>query len=109
MSRQYHVYHLVDPLTRRVRYVGKSANPAGRLREHLRESQARQNTDKKRWIAGLLAAGQQPVLVIVASYPTEAEARARESAECHAHRDSITNLHDPAKGAADFARQKPAP
>jgi len=56
-----------------------------------------------------LAAGQQPVLVIVASYPTEAEARARESAECHAHRDSITNLHDPAKGAADFAHQKPAP
>lgn len=102
---KHHVYHLVDPNTSLVRYVGKSTNPRSRLRTHMQESRAAQNTEKKRWIASLIATGQSPVLVIVASFATEPDARARESTECHAFRASILNIHDPARGAADFHRQ----
>lgn len=109
--RRHHVYHLADPETRAVRYVGKSTNPTGRLRAHIEEARQRQGTEKQRWIAALLARGLAPVLVIVASYEAEPAARERESRECHAHRATALNIHDPAKGARDLRREprRPAP
>lgn len=98
------VYHLVDPVSHVVRYVGKSTAPAARLKEHIRESIERQNTEKKQWIKGLLDQGLQPVMVIVGRYPTDLHARRRESADCHRHLDTIFNIHDPAKGAGDLDR-----
>lgn len=95
----YTVYHLIDPNTSAVKYIGKSTNPNARLKQHIDESRERQNTAKKAWINTLLQAGKTPILVKVASYPTEPEARTRESAECHQHKTTILNIHDPAKGA----------
>lgn len=107
---RHHVYHLVDPNTRTVRYVGKSTHPAERRRAHIEESRAAQNTEKKRWIFDLVQAGQAPVLVIVADYADEATARLRESLECKHYLSTIYNLHDPKKGARDLrARPGPAP
>lgn len=107
----HHVYHLIDPQTRAVRYVGKSRHPRARLRAHLQEAATRQTTDKQAWIAGLIAQGMAPVLVIVASYPDEATARLRESAEVHQHLATALNQHDPAKGAKDLRRapRRPKP
>jgi len=99
MSRQTHVYHLVDPLDRVVRYVGMTKHPRTRLRAHIEESREQQNTRKKTWIAGLLAKGLEPVLVVVATYPDEVLGRRAESAEVWRHVDTIYNLHDPAKNA----------
>lgn len=102
------VYHLVDPIDHAVRYVGKSTSPSARLKEHIRESEERQNTAKKRWIKGLLDQGLRPVMVIVGKYPTDQHARVRESAECHQHLATILNIHDPAKGASDLTRHATA-
>jgi hypothetical protein len=102
------VYHLVDPITHTVHYVGKSTSPAARLKEHIRESVERQNTEKKRWIKSLIDQGLKPVMVIVGRYPTDIHARARESAECHRHIGTIFNIHDPLKGASDLAREESA-
>lgn len=101
----HHVYHLVDPITRIVRYVGKTQTPKSRLRAHVAESRESQNTEKKRWIAGLLAQGIDPVIVVVASFPADHLARIRESAECKENLATIYNIHDPAKGAKDFHRE----
>jgi len=107
------IYHLIDPASGSVKYIGKSTNPKARLKAHIAESRERQNTAKKAWINRLLQSGSAPLLIIVASYPDEASARQRESRECHQHRATILNIHDPAKGAADLARQptpgQPAP
>lgn len=103
-----HVYHLVDPRCRTVRYVGKTAKPAARLRAHIRESIEAQNTDKKRWIADLLAQGMEPVMVVVATCPNEPQARIVESRHCHQHAATIFNIHDPAKGAGDLKRREVA-
>ena len=101
----YHVYHLVDPNTREVKYVGKSTNPRSRYRQHLKESAQRQNTAKKQWIHQLAKQGQQPVMVIASTHPDDDSARRAESAQVHAHRASILNIHDPARGAADLHKQ----
>lgn len=100
----HHVYHLIDPQTRAVRYVGKSRTPRARLRAHIQEAAARQNTEKQAWIASLIARGLSPVLVIVASFLDEPAARLRESAEVHQHLATALNQHDPAKGAKDLRR-----
>lgn len=104
MSKKTHVYHLVDPNDRVVRYVGKTNAPKSRLRAHVQDARDGDNTEKKRWIRRLLANGQEPVMVIVESFAEEHLARLRESAECRAHLATIYNLHDPAKGAKDFKR-----
>lgn len=100
-----HVYHLVDPHDRAVRYVGKTQTPARRLKEHIAESLEQQNTKKKQWIHALHLQGMQPVMIVVESFPREHLARECESAECHTHRATILNIHDPAKGARDLAHQ----
>lgn len=100
----HHVYHLIDPRDRTVRYIGKTASPNSRLRAHIQESRERQNTAKKRWIAELLAAGLEPVMIIAASAPDEPTARVIESQHCHRHAATIYNIHDPAKGARDLKR-----
>lgn len=102
----YTVYHLLDPNTSAVKYVGKSTNPNARLKQHIQESTERQNTAKKAWINTLIQAGQRPILIKAASYATEPEARKRESADCHHHRATILNIHDPAKGAKDLHAKK---
>jgi len=100
----HHIYYLVDPNDSAVRYVGKTKTPKSRLRAHVQDARDGDNTAKKRWIRGLLAKGQEPVMIIVASFPEEHLARIRESAECKAHLVTIYNLHDPAKGAKDLKK-----
>jgi hypothetical protein len=102
----HHVYHLVDPNDRAVRYIGKSRNPKSRLKQHIAEALENDNTEKKRWIRRLLASGQKPVLIIAGSFTTEPLAREAESAECHRHLATITNIHDPAKKASDLRKSK---
>lgn len=102
----FHVYHLIDPRDKAVRYVGMTQTPRARLRAHIQEAREAQNTNKKRWIAGLMAEGLEPVQVICATFCTELAARARESAECHQHAATIFNIHDPRKGAKDMRSER---
>ena len=97
----FHIYHLVDPATRAVRYVGTTQNPRRRLAGHIAESKKRQNTEKKAWIFDLLRRGMQPVFIVVATAETETAARDLESRQCHKHLATIFNMHDPRKGAKD--------
>ena len=101
-----YVYQLIDPEDKQVRYVGKSTHPKSRFKTHIAESRERQNTEKKKWIYGLLSKGMQPVLAIVAEFREESAAREKESEECHKHKGTIYNLHDPKKGAKAI-RQRP--
>lgn len=101
MSRLYHVYHLRDPETSVVRYVGMSRTPRSRLRAHITEASLRQNTAKKAWIVGLLARGLQPVQTIVASYDSRAAACAREALELRAHVSTCYQMLDPQQFAKD--------
>lgn len=104
----HYVYHLTDPRDRVIRYIGKAAAPKARLAAHIKESRLSQNTEKKRWIAELLAQGLQPVMVIAATAPDEFTARVIESQHCRKHVATILNIHDPAKGAKDLRKARTA-
>lgn len=57
------IYGLCDPITGRIRYVGKANDPVTRLAGHLRET--RRRTPVYDWIAALRRAGRTPVLQII--------------------------------------------
>ena len=64
MSDTTFIYALLDPETLSIRYIGKSSNPAGRLRQHIRDAFKERNY-KANWIRSLLGIGMQPTLQIV--------------------------------------------
>lgn len=59
------IYGLCDPLTQQLRYVGKSNNPAARLREHTREKSLAVKTHKNHWVSSLVAAGLKPEIFVI--------------------------------------------
>lgn len=74
----HYVYCLKDPNTQATRWVGITADPAQRLRQHVSEAKLGIGTNlhKDAWIASFLP--QRPLLVILHTVPTEAEALALE-------------------------------
>ncbi len=64
MSSHTAIYALVDPETKRVRYVGRSARPERRFAAHLSEVKTYRRP-KDRWIRDLLDRGLKPALVIL--------------------------------------------
>ncbi|MBT3259655.1 MAG: GIY-YIG nuclease family protein [Deltaproteobacteria bacterium] len=105
-EKPFQIYLLIDPASGIIRYVGCSKNPKSRIRQHIKESMERQNTQKKKWIHALAQKGQHPRLDVVAQIYDKAEARVKESEVCHQHAATVYNLHDPRKGALDFHVQK---
>ena len=68
-DRQWHIYSLSDPRTKKVRYVGWSTNPKYRVSAHL--SAARHGRDgnihKINWLKQLMSMGLKPLLSILES------------------------------------------
>lgn len=67
--RKVAIYALLDPDSKKVRYVGKASNPGKRLAEHLGPASLRGRTYRSRWIASLVMQGKRPVLQILEWVP----------------------------------------
>lgn len=67
MLRHSYVYGLVDPrFEDAIRYIGKTVKlPEARRDDHVKESRARQDTHKQRWIAQLLNLHLTPGVVVL--------------------------------------------
>lgn len=63
-----HIYTLSDPRTDEVRYVGKTRDPKGRIRNHLGK---REHSHKGNWIESLRKLGLKPVVHFIDEVPTE--------------------------------------
>jgi hypothetical protein len=59
-----YIYTLIDPETKKVRYVGKTINPKKRLSDHISESHRIKNY-RCNWIKSLLNKGLKPIIEIV--------------------------------------------
>lgn len=57
-----YIYGLVDPVSKQIRYIGKSIRPKGRYTDHLND---KSKTHKTNWIQSLLKKGLKPELVIL--------------------------------------------
>jgi hypothetical protein len=66
MQYKWHIYALLDPMTKRVRYIGWSGNPYKRLNDHCNGA-LRVRSYKAHWIQGLLRTGHRPLMVILES------------------------------------------
>lgn len=62
------IYCLAEPHSGVIRYVGKSNNPAQRLRSHLKDKMSCHRTT---WLAGLSRKGLRPMLVLLEKCPEE--------------------------------------
>ena len=65
-----YVYALLDPRDGALRYVGRSSNPAKRVRNHLNPRQSGPRMTE--WIQGLAAAGLMPDIAVLREVPEAA-------------------------------------
>jgi hypothetical protein len=85
MLATYHTYVLVDPNTKKIRYVGKTKQlPKERLRRHLRDARERlgdawvDRTHRANWLRQLMATGHKPAMEILHSYSSLEEVNEAE-------------------------------
>lgn len=67
---KYYIYTLSCPITKEVKYVGKSKNPKRRYYQHIYEKTV---TYKNNWIKSLQAKGLKPILDVIDEYDCEKE------------------------------------
>ena len=84
--KTYYLYHLIDPNTQIVRYIGVTYRPRARFLEHLKGAK-KLRTHKDRWILGLLNDNQKPIFKIVRETPDKDQVLKFEI-------DSIANVRD---------------
>lgn len=80
---KHYVYHLVDPVTLKVRYIGVSTNLRRRLSDHISEARLdrKANIKKSLWIKSLLSQNLKPLIVQVAAFSVRREAELFEYSE----------------------------
>ncbi len=61
----YYFYVLLCPETQAVKYVGRTVNPAQRIRQHISEAKAKNKNKRERWIVSLLRKNLKPEMKIV--------------------------------------------
>jgi len=74
-SRDWFVYRLRCPITKRVRYIGISTNLKGRKAQH---SSPVDEGDKKQWVKWLKSQGQKPLFEVISLGMTRDRARSWE-------------------------------
>jgi hypothetical protein len=87
------IYVLKDPRTGAIRYVGKTNNPARRLRSHICGN-PRDNTPKAHWLRELQGCGLEPVMTVVEIATDWHEAERRWIREQRASGASLLNLSE---------------
>lgn len=66
LSKGFLIYALLDPQTRRVRYVGKSSSGTKRPKQHWRVRKERLKDDRcHRWVRSVLRTGKCPVIDVL--------------------------------------------
>lgn len=74
-DRLHYVYHLICPVTHRVRYIGCTCSPDTRWRRHY----GTRIQSTKEWIEGLVSRGLFPIMQIVSGPMPQDDAYADES------------------------------
>jgi len=87
----WHIYSLTDPRDGRVRYVGKTTRPKGRLHSHICEAiRGRQENHRTHWVRSVIEAGHFPTMSILES--GEGDWQAAEQKWIKTLRDAGCNL-----------------
>ncbi len=69
ITKTYHIYGLVDPTDKKIKYIGCSTNVEDRYRQHIYNSKY-SNDDKYEWINGLRKQNLYPETIILDTIST---------------------------------------
>lgn len=64
MENKTFIYTLSDPITNKVKYIGKTNNLNYRLNKHINESKNKR-THKEKWINSLISKGLKPIIDVL--------------------------------------------
>lgn len=100
---QHIIYGLIDPLTKEIRYIGKSSTGLKRPKKHFFPSVLKnEKTYKNRWVNKVIATtGLFPKIVIIDSAENEADVYRLEIEYIQMFKEAgieLTNLHDGGNG-----------
>ena len=70
----YHVYGLIDPINKQLRYVGFTVNFEDRLNQHCQSSKLKNNNKKNNWIKSIKKSGLVPEIFSIEQYESEEKA-----------------------------------
>lgn len=108
-SKLIYIYTLSHPITTEIRYVGKTINPSGRLREHITHAKLyRDKTHKGNWIRRLLRNELRPVMTTIQE-TTEQEWEQAEKYWIQYYKDKgykLTNSTDGGDGTKGHKHKK---
>jgi hypothetical protein len=106
-----YIYALCDPVTMRIRYVGKSNNPNERFSSHLSERSLKVKNEKNAWIKSLLEQGMKPVMIILQEVTHGCWAEAERAWICLLRMQGciITNSSDGGEGILDQTDYQTSP
>lgn len=101
------IYSLLDPMTKKIRYIGKADNPESRLLRHIN----RCNTDKNHnanWIRSLISKGMRPIMEIIDEV-LHSEWRAAEAAYIIFYQEEGCSLVNALPGGQGFGSEQDHP
>lgn len=98
-----YIYYLRCPIEKTVKYVGATKNPKTRFKQHITKLDSL-NTQKKIWLTMLFEKKLLPTMEIIDFAENETEGREKEQYYVDLHKNTILNIHNPAKGEKSFKR-----
>jgi len=102
----YYIYALICPITKDIRYIGKTKHPKSRYNQHLKDAEKRNKTEKQKWIIKLKSKNMKPLLQIIDKTENEKEARILEEKTVIANINTVFNIHMPGKGSLSVAHYR---
>lgn len=90
-----YIYLLKCPLSGEVKYVGKTANPERRYKQHVKKLD-KQMTPKRKWLEMLFAKNLKPIIEVIEK--VDGDGRDREQFYVTKYKDTVLNIHNPEKG-----------
>jgi group I intron endonuclease len=96
---------MIDPNSKELRYIGLAKDLQGRIYGHYKPSNLKKNTHKNNWVKSLLFNKQEPEIVILEQYNSEAELPQAEADMIAYYRfigADLTNATDGGEGMSGY-------
>ena len=97
-----YIYGLVDPITKEIRYIGKTCNLRNRLRQHLAPCELKDKTHKVYWIKSLLRIKMKPTIATIETLDDHDDWSSRERYWISFYRSDSKNLTNCADGGEGY-------
>lgn len=105
--RKYKIYHLIDPRTNEIRYVGQTVQTLeNRLKKHLR---SKDKSHRVNWIKSITNEGLEPIIELICETNTLDKCNELEQFYIKKYRDEglkLTNMTDGGDGSIGFTHSE---